>query len=189
MLLDLEEPGEIILGEHTAATGTIVRIPDQIEYNEGEIPIAIGGWFVPDTNFYWHMSGTMNVINSHPQNFQLKISGKMFITMEGNGPMPPIESVAGIGYTLVRHFGQQGDQEVHNNFYVSDTFSPTGFPIFTGESPWSSISGNIPIDDLEQISEKIYKSEFEFILSNDESLPIQSGYYGLLFMAGLMNKR
>jgi hypothetical protein len=79
----------------------------------------------------------------------------------------------------VRHFDDEGNHNVVRKYLVSDFLTPTGFPIYHGEIPWTSIAGG-GIDFVwHEAGPDTLAADVQIDLVNERRIPLSDGVYGL----------
>jgi hypothetical protein len=172
--------GEVILESHNAGVGTILRTPDQVARETGEIAFVESGFFRPLDDAYWHFDGVIDVLNASLVDLHLQVRGTLVITS--------IDSLEEISFdelnptmhvSLMRHFDAQGNHTAIRKYLVSDFLSPTGFPIFHGEIPWDTIASATELGDLREVSPNSLVVDVRIDVVNHERIPLPEGMYGL----------
>ncbi len=184
-ILQVGRPNEVILEWLNATAGTIMQVPYPSGSQPDEIPFAVNGSVEPSKGLYWSFDGSIEPVNTDHQALQLIINGTFYVTSPGLlKKVDPQDLEVHIDFFLVRHFDEAGQQTAIRKYLVSDFLSPTGFPIFHGEFPWSPIGAHFPVQTWDQVSEDTLAVEVNQELANHGQIPIPSGYYGIRLEVG-----
>jgi hypothetical protein len=173
---------EVIHEWMNATAGTILRVPDSLEAQPEEIPIAVSGGMFAGQEPFWQIEGVIKPVNRTPETMGIRLEGT--ITVHADGLINNINLNnfdAALNVFLVRHFTGSGDHTPIRKFLVSDFLSPTGFPIYHGEFAWSPIHVFHPLNGWQQVSEDAISADLQLELHNERRLPLGSGYFGLQF--------
>jgi hypothetical protein len=182
-LLAMTETHEFISEWLNTTAGTIVRVPAEAAAAEpGAIPFSVGGFTTPGNVAYWLFEGEIQPLNRSRQSLQLRVVGTFYLSSQNlQGRIHADDFELGVHTLLVRHFDQDGNQDVIRKYMVSDFLSPTGFPIYHGDFPWSPITYLHSTRDWRSLSQDTIAADVAFTLGNDDRLPLEAGYYGLKF--------
>ncbi len=182
-LLNKTETEEVISEWLNTTAGTILRVPVHSSSPQADvIPFSVSGFTTPGNVAYWHLSGEIYLQNRTPDALQLDVKATFYLASRDlQSRIDPAAFELGVHTKLVRHFDANGDQDVIRKYMVSDFLSPTGFPIYHGDYPWSPIPYLHTVQEWRSVSEEILAADLEFTLANEDRLPLTDGYYGLQF--------
>ncbi|MEJ2487837.1 MAG: hypothetical protein P8Y68_19140, partial [Anaerolineales bacterium] len=184
-ILQVGRPNEVILEWLNATAGTIMQIPYPSGSQPDQIPFAVSGSMAPGKGLNWFFNGSIKTISTDPQGLRLIVSGTLSVTSPGLlSKVNPQDLDVHLNFALVRHFDETGKQTAIRKYLVSDFLTPTGFPIYHGEFPWSPITGHFSAQTWQQVSENTLSIEVNQELANHERISIPAGYYGIRLEVG-----
>jgi hypothetical protein len=182
-VLMVGKSGELIAEWFNATTGTILRVPDNVDNLENQIPFSVSG-NIGARDGYWILEGTITPLNDSPQNVLLRIEATLSYAAQNLMQLiDPADFHLGLHFTLARHFDENGNHLPPRQFLISDFLSPTGFPIYHGEIPWSPMNYLHEVRQWQRVSENTITTEIEFDYGTDY-LPLNPGYYGIRLELG-----
>jgi hypothetical protein len=133
---------------------------------------------------YWVLEGTITTINASPQNFLLRIESTLSFSAQNLTELiDPANYHFGLHFSLARNFDENGNHLPPRQFLISDFLSPTGFPIYHGEYPWSPVNRLYEVRQWNKVSENTISTEVEMDFGTDY-LPLKPGYYSVRLEIG-----